>query len=276
MLPTVLPRTGGKCPPVAGQSDRPVARRRAKRPSLPALRVVQSRGDRGAVAASLDATPLGRVRLAMSRHQVDAILVLGRNGTAPLRWVTRDGLVRTADGSPSLLGARQAIGDVVADLGELTSFARLRELVREPDVARVLIWRNSKPLAIVTADKLFAETETAAQRPPGRGRLRRAPGHAGQPVPALAGHGRRLLVLVARAPTGADGWSSESQLESMVAGGRLEWRVTALEVLTAAGLLERVQRAGQFDYRLTRRGLEVADAHSAASSSGARQPPRRR
>ena len=62
----------------------------------------------------------------------------------------------------------------------------------------------------------------------------------------------------------------------MVAGGRLEWRVQALEVLTAAGLLERVQRDGQFDYRLTRRGLELADAHSAASSSAARQPLRRR
>jgi hypothetical protein len=238
---------------------------------------VRAGSDPPSTAVSLDDTPLARVRQAMCRHQVDAILVLDRDDGSPLRWVTRDGLVRSAGSLPTGVGARQAIGDVVAHVSELTTFAQVRELVREPDVSRVLIWSNSTPLAIVTADELFAETETAAHRSAGRSRLRRAPGGAAaKPAPALAGHGRRLLGLVARAQPDADGWTSESQLESMVAGGRLEWRVKALEVLTAAGLLERVQRAGQFDYRLTARGLEVADARSAAGGTGFRQPLRRR
>ena len=59
----------------------------------------------------------------------------------------------------------------------------------------------------------------------------------------------------------------------MVAGGRLEWRVQALEALTAAGLLERVQRDGQFDYRLTARGLELADAHRAPATASPADGP---
>jgi hypothetical protein len=213
----------------------------------------------------------------MSRHQVDAILVLSRDDAAPLRWVTRDGLVRKPGREPPVQGARQAVGDLVTHLRDLTSLAELRELVRQPDVSRVLIWCDSTPLAIVSADELFAHTRAARSGSTAGVRLRRAPADstAGR-APALAGHGRRLLGLVARAQPDAEGWASESQLESMVAGGRLEWRVRALEVLTAAGLLERVQRDGQFDYRLTGRGLELAYAHSAASSSGPRQPLQRR
>lgn len=213
----------------------------------------------------------------MSRHQVDAILVLSREEGAPLRWVTRDGLVRNAGRKPSAQGARQAVGDLVTHLRDLTSLAELRELIREPDVARVLIWCDSAPLAIVSADELFAHTRSAPSGSTPAVRLRRAPAPStAVPAEPLAGHGRRLLGLVARAQPDADGWTSESQLESMVAGGRLEWRVQALEVLTAAGLLERVQRDGQFDYRLTLRGLELAHAHSAASSGGARRPLQRR
>jgi hypothetical protein len=224
----------------------------------------------------LEATPLRRVRQAMSRHQVDAILVLSRSDGAPLRWVTRDGLVRTAEREPAPQGARQAIGDVVSHLSALTSLAQLRELVRERDVSRILIWCNSAPVAIVSADQLFAQTAGAVSGAAAGVRLRRAPQRArGERAPTLAGHGRRLLGLVARAESDADDWASEAQLESMVAGGRLEWRVQALEVLTAAGLLERVQRDGQFDYRLTREGLELAEAHSAASSSAPRQPLQR-
>jgi len=223
-----------------------------------------------------DDTPLGRVRQAMSRHQVDAILVLSRDDAAPLRWVTRDGLIRKAGHEQPVQGARQAVDDLLTHLRDLTSPAELRELVREPDVSRVLIWCDSAPLAIVSADELFSHTRTAVSRSTAGVRLRRAPAHSTTETrPALAGHGRRLLGLIARAHPDADGWASESQLESMVAGGRLEWRVRALEVLTAAGLLERVQRDGQFDYRLTSRGLELAYAHSAASSSGPRQPLQR-
>jgi hypothetical protein len=287
MLPTALPRTGRgssaaratQCKPAERQSDRP--RRRAKGSSGRA-RTVDARSEgydtsSSAVADFLDDTPLERVRHAMSHHQVDAILVLDRAAGTPLRWVTRDGLVRTAEPEPELSGARQAVDDVVSQLSDLTSLAQLRELVRERDVARILIWCNSTPLAIVSADELFAQTAVAVSGSSASVRLRRAPAHStGESAPALAGHGRRLLGLVARAATDANDWSSEAQLESMVAGGRLEWRVQALEVLTAAGLLERVQRDGQFDYRLTRRGLELADAHTAASGSAARQPLRRR
>jgi hypothetical protein len=290
MLPTVLPRTG-RAPSAAGatprppperQTDRPPARRRTKRPTDRPRTVIQARSakcDRASPkrAAVPDDTPLGRVRQAMSRHQVDAILVLSRDNAAPMRWVTRDGLVRNAGREPSAQGARQAGGDLVTHLRELTSLAQLREIIREPDVARVLIWCDSAPLAIVNADELFAHTRAAANGSTAAVRLRRGPAHStAEPAAALAGHGRRLLGLVARAQPDADGWTSESQLESMVAGGRLEWRVRALEVLTAAGLLERVQRDGQFDYRLTLRGLELAHAHSAASSSGPRRPLQRR
>jgi hypothetical protein len=290
MLPTVLPRTG-RAPSAAGatsrppperQPDRPLARRRTKRPTDRPRTVIQARSakcDRASpkLAAVPDDTPLGRVRQAMSRHQVDAILVLSRDNAAPMRWVTRDGLVRNARREPSAHGARQAGGDLVTHLRDLTSLAQLREIIREPDVARVLIWCDSAPLAIVNADELFAHTRAAANGSTAAVRLRRGPGHStAESAAALAGHGRRLLGLVARAQPDADGWTSESQLESMVAGGRLEWRVQALEVLTAAGLLERVQRDGQFDYRLTLRGLELAHAHSAASSSGPRRPLQRR
>jgi hypothetical protein len=284
MLPTVLPRTG-RATSAAGATprppaERPPARRRTKRTTDRPRTVIQARsgtcGRASPKAAAVpDDTPLGRVRQAMSRHQVDAILVLSRDHGAPLRWVTRDGLVRKAGREPAQ-GARQAVGELVTHLHDLTSLAQLRELIREPDVARVLIWCDSAPLAIVSADELFAHTQTAASGSSSCVRLRRAPPHStGQTAAALAGHGRRLLGLVARAQPEANSWTSESQLESMVAGGRLEWRVQALEVLTAAGLLERVQREGQFDYRLTLRGLELAQAHSAASSSGPRQPLRR-
>ena len=286
MLPTVLPRTGRapsaagatQCPPPERQPDRPPARRHAKRPTDRPRTVVQARSgtcDRASkkITAVPEDTPLARVRQAMSRHQVDAILVLSRDDAAPLRWVTREGLVRKAGREPSAQGARQAVGDLVTHMCDLTSPAELRELVREPDVSRVLIWCDSAPLAIVSADELFAHTRTAVSGSTAGVRLRRAPAHS---TAALAGHGRRLLGLIARAQPDPDGWASESQLESMVAGGRLEWRVRALEVLTAAGLLERVQRDGQFDYRLTSRGLELAYAHSAASSSGPRQPLQRR
>jgi len=213
----------------------------------------------------------------MSRHQVDAILVLSRENAAPLRWITRDGLVRKAGREPARQRARQAVGDLVTHVRDLTSPGELRELVREPDVSRVLIWCDSAPLAIVSADELVEHTRTPASGSAAGVRLRRAPAHStAERGPALAGHGRRLLGLVARAQPDPVGWASESQLESMVAGGRLEWRVRALEVLTAAGLLERVQRDGQFDYRLTARGLELAYAHNAASSSGPRQPLQRR
>jgi hypothetical protein len=209
----------------------------------------------------------------MSRHHVDAILVLDRDGSAPLRWVTRDGLVRTAVGDQSAQGARQA-GD---DACHPTSLARLRELVREPDVSRVLILCDSAPLAIVSADELVAQLQAAVRDSTAGLRPRRAPARSSaKPAAALAGHGRRLLGLVARAQPDPDGWTSESQLEAMVAGGRLEWRVQALAVLTAAGLLERAQRDGQFDYRLTSRGLELAHAHSAASAGGPRQPLQQR
>jgi hypothetical protein len=286
MLPTVLPRTG-RARSAAGATpypppERQPARRRATRPTDRPRTVVQARSGTCAraskkITAVPDDTPLGRVRQAMSRHQVDAILVLSRDDAAPLRWVTREGLVRKAGREPSAQGARQAVGDLVTHMCDLTSLAELRELVRERDVSRVLIWCDSAPLAIVSADELFAHTQTAVSGSTAGVRLRRAPAHStAEPAPALAGHGRRLLGLVARAQPDADGWASESQLESMVAGGRLEWRVRALEVLTAAGLLERLQRDGQFDYRLTSRGLELAYAHSAASSSGPRQPLQRR
>ena len=290
MLPTVLPRTGRApsaagatpCPPPERQPDRPPTRRRTKRPTDRPRTVIQARSGTCDLASAKGAagredTALGRVRQAMSRHQVDAILVLSRDHAAPLRWVTRDGLVRKAGREPSAQSARQAVGDLVTHLHDLTSLAQLRELIREPDVARVLIWCDSAPLAIVSADELFGHTRTAASGSTAGVRLRRAPAHStAEPAPALSGHGRRLLGLIARAQPDADGWTSESQLESMVAGGRLEWRVQALEVLTAAGLLERVQRDGQFDYRLTLRGLELAHAHSAASSSAHRQPLQRR
>jgi CBS domain-containing protein len=221
-----------------------------------------------AAVGAFDDTPLLRVRQAMSHHQVDAILVVGRDDGIPLRWVTRDGLVRKAGREPSRQGARQAIGDAVAQLNAGTSLAQLRELLREPDVSRVLIWCNSGPLAIVGADELFTHTVTDRSGSAGGARLRRAPRRStATPAMALAGHGRRLLGLVARAQPDASGWTSEAQLESMVPGGRLEWRGLALGALTAAGLLDRVQRDGQFDYRLTRNGLELADAHKAPGSS---------
>lgn len=286
MLPTVLPRTGRAssaagattCPP----AERPPTRRQSKRPTDRPRRVVKARSgtcDRASptIAAVPEDSPLGRVRQAMSRHQVDAILVLDRDDGTPLRWVTRDGLVHKAERGPPVQGARQAIGDLVTQLSDLTSLAQLREVVREPDVSRVLIWCDSAPLAVVSVDELFAQTTDAASGANAVVRRRRAPARStGEPAAALSGHGRRLLGLVARAQPDAGGWASESQLESMVAGGRLEWRVQALEVLTAAGLLERAQRDGQFDYRLTSRGLELAQAHSAASSSGPRQPLQRR
>ena len=289
MLPTVVPRTGRAhsaagvtpCPPLERQPDRPPTRRRSKRPTDRPQTVRQARAgarDRGSpkTAAVPDDTPLGRVRGAMSRHQVDAILVLDRDGSAPLRWVTRDGLVRTAGSDPSAQGACQAVDDAVVGTCHPTSLARLRELVREPDVSRVLILCDSAPLAIVSADELVAQLPAAVRDSTAGLRPRRAPAPpSAEPAPALAGHGRRLLGLVARAQPDPDGWTSESQLEAMVAGGRLEWRVQALAVLTAAGLLERVQRDGQFDYRLTSRGLELAHAHSAASAGGLRQPLQR-
>jgi hypothetical protein len=270
------------CQPAERKSERPTARRRANGPASRPREADPARSGgcdtpSPTVAEFLEDTPLGRVRQAMSRHQVDAILVLGRDDGAPLRWVARDGLVRTAEREPALQGARQAIGDVVSQLSDLRSLAQLRELVRERDVSRILIWCNSAPLAIVGADELFAQTAGAVSGSRATVRLRRTPERArGEPAPTLAGHGRRLLGLVARAQSAANDWSSEPQLESMVAGGRLEWRVQALEVLTAAGLLERVQRDGQFDYRLTREGLQLAEAHSAASSSAPRQPLQRR
>ena len=290
MLPTVVPRSGRAhsaagvtpCPPPKRQPDRPPTRRRSKRPTDSPQLVVHGRTgarDRGSPkpAAVPDDTPLGRVRGAMSRHQVDAILVLDRDGITPLRWVTRDGLVRSAGGERSAQGARRAVDDAVAGAYHPTSLARLRELVREPDVSRVLILCDSAPLAIVSADELVAQLPAAVHDSTAGLRPRRAPARSSaEPAPALAGHGRRLLGLVARAQPDPDGWTSESQLEAMVAGGRLEWRVQALAVLTAAGLLERVQRDGQFDYRLTSRGLEVAHAHSAASAGGPRQPLQRR
>ena len=289
MLPAV-PRTGRAhsaagvtpFPPPERQPDRPPTRRRSKRPTDRPRAVVQARAgarDRGSpkTAAVPDDTPLGRVRGAMSRHQVDAILVLDRDGSTPLRWVTRDGLVRTAGGDPLAQGPRQAADDAVAGTCHPTSLARLRELVREPDVSRVLILCDSATLAIVSADELVAQLPAAVRDSTAAWRPRRAPaGSSAEPTLALAGHGRRLLGLVARAQPDPDGWTSESQLEAMVAGGRLEWRVQALAVLTAAGLLERVQRDGQFDYRLTSRGLELAHAHSAANAGGPRQPLQRR
>jgi CBS domain-containing protein len=278
MLPDVLPRTSS--PPSAKEATQrlpeyvpaehepgPVTtRRRAERPATRQRPLAERRGKSavGARSALRDDTPLQRVRRAMSQHQVDAILVLDRDDGAPLRWVTRDGVIRKAERGRSDDKTGQAIADVVAHLKAHASFAQLRELVREPDVARVLIWSNSGPLAIVSADELFAQTTTGLGGPAGDASRRPAPQPAikGAP-PAIAGHARRLLGLVARAQPDVDGWTSEAQLESMVAGGRLEWRVQALEALTAAGLLERVQRDGQFDYRLTPRGLELADAHRA-------------
>jgi hypothetical protein len=285
MLPTVDPRTR-RTFPAAGvaqrqsaeqESERPIERRRAERPAgrqrpVTTVRrqpIAAARDTTAPVsAAALDDTPLLRMRQAMSHHQVDAILVVGRDDGTPLRWVTRDGLVRETRREPSRQGARQAIGDAVAQLNAGTSLAQLRELLREPDVSRVLIWCNSGPLAIVSADELFTHTVTDRSGSAGGARLRRAPRRStATPAIALAGHGRRLLGLVARAQPDASGWTSEAQLESMVPGGRLEWRVLALEALTAAGLLDRVQRSGQFDYRLTRNGLELADAHKAPGSS---------
>jgi hypothetical protein len=102
--------------------------------------------------------------------------------------------------------------------------------------------------------------------------LRRAPQRStATPARALARHGRRLLGLIARAQPDASGWTSEAQLESMVPGGRLEWRVLALEALTAAGLLDRVQRDGQFDYRLTRKGLEAGRCSQSAQLTAGRR-----
>lgn len=284
MLPDVLARTSS--PPLAKEAtqrlpeyvpaehepDPVTTRRRAARPAARQRPLAERRGMSAVGARSVlrDDTPLQRVRRAMSQHQVDAILVLDRDDGAPLRWVTRDGLIRKAERGRSDDKAGQAIADVVAHLKAHASFAQLRELVREPDVARVLIWSNSGPLAIVSADELFAQTTTGLGGPAGDASRRpaRQPAIKGAP-PAIAGHARRLLGLVARAQPDVDGWTSEAQLESMVAGGRLEWRVQALEALAAAGLLERVQRDGQFDYRLTPRGLELADAHRAPVAVGA-------
>ena len=138
MLPTALPRTvrgssaaGAKqCKPAERKADR--ARRRAKGSAARARAVAPRSGGHHAGSPAgadfLDDTPLGRVRHAMSRHQVDAILVLDRADGAPLRWVTRDGLVRAAEPKPALAGARQALGEVVSQLSDLTSLAQLREL----------------------------------------------------------------------------------------------------------------------------------------------------
>jgi hypothetical protein len=223
-----------------------------------------------AVGSTVEDTPLVRLREAMSRYQVDAILVVGREDGRPLRWMTKRGLV----GEAARDSSRQAIGHVVSQFRGETSLEQLRELVREPDVSRVLVWCNSAPFAIVGADELGAQTATAlsgspASAPPRTARLRSSGGGA----TVLAGHARRLLGLVARAQPDADGWASEAQLEAMVPGGRLEWRVRALEAMTLAGLLDRVQRNGQFDYRLTPKGLRLAEAHRAPSSRAAESHP---
>jgi hypothetical protein len=290
MLPDVRSRTGrptlaagaAQYVPEEYQADRPTTRRRAERPAGRQRPPAEWRGEAGrgsreraasAGAALADDTPLQRVRRAMSQHQVDAILVLGRDDGAPLRWVTRDGLIRKAEREPARNGVRQAIVDVLAHLKADTTLAQLRELVKEPDVSRVLIWTDTGPAAIVSADELLAQATagpgaSAEDVPQPHGAERSAESTA----PALTGHARRLLGLVARAQPDVNGWTSEAQLESMVAGGRLEWRVQALEALTAVGMLERVQRDGQFDYRLTPRGLELADAHRAPATSDPAQP----
>ena len=290
MLPDVLSRTDD--PPFAAgaaqrvpeerQADRPITRRRAERPVGLKRPLAERRGkapvgprDRAAPAGPVlvDDTPLERVRRAMSQHQVDAILVLGRDDGTPLRWVTRDGLIRKAVREPSRNGVRQAIVDVVAHLKADTTLAQLRELVKEPDVSRVLIWTDAGPVAIVSAAELFAQTaaelDASTGDAPQPGSAARSPESTAL---AITGHARRLLGLVARAQPDVDGWTSEAQLEAMVAGGRLEWRVQALEALTAAGLLRRVQRDGQFDYRLTPRGLELADAHRSPATGDPAQP----
>jgi hypothetical protein len=292
MLPTVLPRTGRTPPPMGVAQCRPaellpralVERRRKPRPARPLppaeVRSQPRRDDRGTMLPSrttvLDDARLARARQAMSHHQVDAVLVVGCDGDAPLLWVTRDGLVRQSEPGASRQGPLQAISDIVAHLHAETTLAQMRELIREPDISRVMIWNTKGPVAILSADELFNMTAADPSASVGSARLRRAPArpHASA-VPTLAGHGRRLLGLVARAQPDADGWTSEAQLEAMVPGGRLEWRVGALEALAAAGLLTRVQRDGQFDYRLTPRGLEVADAHAAVGSNDRRQPLRR-
>jgi hypothetical protein len=46
---------------------------------------VRAGSDPPSTAVSLDDTPLARVRQAMCRHQVDAILVLDRDDGSPLR-----------------------------------------------------------------------------------------------------------------------------------------------------------------------------------------------
>jgi hypothetical protein len=291
MLPDVLSRRDDPPPSTAGaaqrvpeehQADRPTTRRRVERPVTIKRPLAERRGKapvgpRGrtapAGAVPVEDTPLQRVRRAMSQHQVDAILVLGRDDSAPLRWVTRDGLIRKAEREPSRNGARQAIVDVVAHLKADTTLAQLRELVKEPNVARVLIWTDAGPVAIVSAAELLAQTAAEldasdgdAPQPDGTARATEST------ALAITGHARRLLGLVARAQPDVDGWTSEAQLEAMVAGGRLEWRVQALEALTAAGLLSRMQRDGQFDYRLTPRGLQLADAHRSPATSDPAQP----
>jgi CBS domain-containing protein len=290
MLPDVL-SPAGRPTPAAGaaqyvpeeyEADGPTIRRRAERPAgrqrppaerrREAARVSRDRAAPAGAALTED-TPLQRVRRAMSHHQVDAILVLGRDDGAPLRWVTRDGLIRKAEREPAGNGVRQAIVDVVAHLKADTTLAQLRELVKDPDVSRVLIWTDTGPAAIVSADELLAHATAEPGASAGEApQLHGAADSAESMTPELTGHARRLLGLVARAQPDVDGWTSEAQLESMVAGGRLEWRVQALEALTAAGLLNRVQRDGQFDYRLTPRGLELADAHRSPATSDPPQP----
>lgn len=289
MLPDVLPRTSRvtsaagltQYVPEERQSDRPTTRRRAERVAGRQRPPVERRGeaargprDRAAPsgAALPEDTPLQRVRRAMSQHQVDAILVLGRDDGAPLRWVTRDGLIRKAEREPAGNGVRQAIVDVVAHLKADTTLAQLRELVKEPDVSRVLIWTDTGPAAIVTADELLAQTTAGPGASAGDAPQPHGAACSAESTSPLTGHARRLLGLVARAQPDVDGWTSEAQLESMVAGGRLEWRVQALEALTHAGLLKRVQRDGQFDYRLTPRGLELADAHRSPATSDPPHP----
>jgi hypothetical protein len=290
MLPTVRPRAGRTPPPMGVEQCRPteqqpralVERRSKPRSTRPApeLRSQQRSGARETTpptrTAAFDDARLARARQAMSHHQVDAVLVVGRDGDRPLLWVTRDGLVRKSEPGVSRQGPLRAISEIVADLHADTTLAQMRELIREPDISRVMIWNNKGPVAILSADALFNMTAADPSASVGNGRLRRARTRAHAAAgPTLAGHGRRLLGLVARAQPDANGWASEAQLEAMVPGGRLEWRVQALEALTAAGLLNRVQRDGQFDYRLTPRGLELADAHAAAGSNGSRRPLRR-
>src|ERR1019366_4700966 len=161
MLPTVLPRTAPAaavlhCPPTEHGSEQIAPsrgrgqpeRRRRPRPERPGQPVAQTRETTvPAVGSTVEETPLVRLREAMSRYQVDAILVVGREDGRPLRWMTKRGLV----GEAARDSSRQAIGHVVSQFRGETSLEQLRELVREPDVSRVLVWCNSAPFAIVGA-----------------------------------------------------------------------------------------------------------------------------